>query len=79
MTWDGVRRRSEDNGRESPEAILARIEERVNNISDKMTLHMVSFEEHRKEDDKNFAGIYKWVFIGVGIIGTLQFILSFKH
>lgn len=80
MSWDGIKRRSEDNGGENPEIILTRIDERVRNMNEKLTLHMVSFEEHRKEDDKNFAGLYKWVFIGVGVVGALQFVvMAVKH
>lgn len=61
-------------------ATLARIEERVKNMNDKLTFHLVSFEEHKKEDNSNFKSINRWVFIGVGIIGTLQFvILATKH
>jgi hypothetical protein len=80
MPWDGIKRRSEDNGGESPETILARIDERLKNMNEKLLVHIVSFEEHRKEDEKNFAGIYKLVWIGCGILGAVQFIiLAVKH
>lgn len=75
MTWDGIKKRAEDNGEENPEIILARIDERVKNMNEKLTVHIVSFEEHRKEDDKNFGGIYKLVWIGVGVIGAVQFLI----
>lgn len=80
MVWDGIKRRSEDSGSENPEIILARIDERVKNINEKFTVHMVSFEEHRKEDEKNFSGIYKLVWAGGGIFGFVSFlVLVFKH
>lgn len=80
MVWDGIKRRAEDNGGESPDVVLARIDERVKNMNDKLVIHIVSFEEHRKEDDRNFAGIYKLVWIGVGVLGCIQFfILATKH
>lgn len=79
MPWDGIKRRSEDHGEEAPEAILARIDERTKNMGEKITAHMISFEEHRKEDDRNFAGIYKLVWIGVGVIGCIQFFILAKH
>jgi len=75
MPWDGIKRRLQDEGKEEPEVILARVDERVKNMNEKVTLHMVSFEEHKKEDDKNFAGLYRLVWIGVGILGTFQFII----
>ena len=65
--------------KESNETLLARIDERVKNISDKMTIHMVSFEEHKIDDNKKFDGLNQKVWIGVGIIGTIQFISMFIH
>lgn len=32
-------------------------------------------EVHKKDDDKNFQGLYKLVWIGVGILGAVQFIV----
>lgn len=79
MSWDGIKRRAQDTGEESPEVILARIDERVKNMNEKLVVHMVSFEEHRHEDDKNFARIYKLVWIGVGVMGCIQFLILGKH
>lgn len=80
MTWDGIKRRAEENGEEGPEVILARIDERVKNMNEKLIFHMVSFEEHKKEDDKNFSGLYKFAYIGVGAVGLLEILISvFKH
>lgn len=79
MSWDGIKRRSEDSGGENPEIILARIDERVKNMNDKLTVHMVSFEEHKKEDDKNFNGLYKLAWMGGGVVSFISFlILIFK-
>lgn len=80
MPWDGVRKRQEDSGGESPETILARIDERVKNLNDKFLLYYVDFQEHKKEDTKNFGGLYKLVWAGGGIFGFVSFlILVFKH
>lgn len=80
MPWDGVRRRSEDNGSESPDTILARIDERVKNMNDKLTTHMIDFTVHKKEDDNNFKGLYKIAWGGGGIFAFVSFlILLFKH
>lgn len=80
MVWDGIKKRAEDNGSESPDVILGRIDERVKNMNEKLTFHMVSFEEHKKEDDKNFNGLYKIAWGGAGIFGFVSFlILIFKH
>lgn len=80
MTWDKIKSKAEENGDESPQVVLARIDERVKNINEKITLHMVSFEEHKKEDDKNFGGLYKLVWAGGGIFGFVSFlIMVFKH
>jgi hypothetical protein len=79
MPWDGMKRRAEDRGEESPETVLARIDERVKNISEKLTVHMVSFEVHKVDDDKNFSRITWLLGIGAGIMGTVQFIGFMIH
>lgn len=75
MPWDGIKKRSSDKGLESPEVLLARIDERTENMDTKIDKQVNDFDQHKREDDKNFAGLYKWIFIGVGIIGTLQFVV----
>lgn len=80
MVWDGIRKRAQDKGTETPEILLARIDERTENMEEKINNHIDNFTKHEEKDDRNFAGLYKWVFIGVGIIGCLQFvILATKH
>ncbi len=76
MAWDGIRRRDIDNGKEDPAVVMARIDERLAN-------HIVSFENYKKEfsdhkidDASNFKLIFRMMWIGVGIIATLQFILG---
>lgn len=78
MVWDGLKRRAEDSGNESPDVILARIDERTKNMKEKLDTHVRNFEDHVEKDDKNFAGLYKWMWIGIGIIGTIQFLIG-KH
>lgn len=79
MPWDGINRRAEDNGGESPKVILARIDERVKNMNEKLVVHMVSFETHKIDDEANFKSVNRWIFIGVGIIGTIQVLILAKH
>ena len=79
MSWDGIKRRADDSQGDSPEVLLARIDERTKNMNDKLVAHMVSFETHKIDDEKNFQNINKWIFIGVGIIGTIQVLILAKH
>lgn len=80
MPWDGIKRRSEDSGGESPETILARIDERQKNMNDKILLFYTDFQEHKQEDDRNFKIINRLIYAGGGIFGFLSFlILMFKH
>ncbi len=71
------RRRAEDQGKDSLQTVMARVEERVNNIDSKLDTHIDNFNIHTDKDEKNFAGLYKWGWIGIGILSTLQFLL--KH
>ncbi len=80
MSWDGIKRRSEDDGTENPGIILGRIDERVKSSLDKLDAHIKHFEIHVEDDKKNFSGLYKTAYIGSGIIMTIQFIiLVLKH
>ena len=80
MPWEDMKRNSEENGKEGPEVILARIDERVKNLNDKVIVFYTDFQEHKKDDDKNFNGLYKLVWAGGGIFGFVSFlILVFKH
>lgn len=72
MTWDGMKRRSEDNGGESPDIILARIDERVKAMDTKLDGHMTKFDLHTEDDKKNFGGLYKIAYIGVGILVVIK-------
>jgi len=72
-------RRMEDKGQDSPQVMLARIDERTKNMNDKLVAHMVSFETHKVDDEKNFSRVNWFIAIGVGIIGTLQFIGFMTH
>lgn len=72
MVWDGVKRRAEDKGSESPEIILARIDERVKAMDSKLDTHISKFDIHTEEDKTNFSGLYKIAYIGVGIVVILK-------
>ena len=76
---EGWGRRMEDKGQDSPQTMLARIDERTKNMNEKLIAHMVSFEVHKVDDDKNFRGLYRTVYIGVGIVLALQFVGFMIH
>lgn len=76
MPWDEIKRMSEDSGGESPQVILARIDERVKNLNDKFLIFYVDFQEHKKEDAKNFNGLYKLVWAGGGIFAFITFVIT---
>lgn len=72
MTWDGKERRSV-----SDHDTLIELYQITKN-------HVVNFDEHKKEDNESFKIIRNqigkhamYIYIGLGIIGTLQFLL--KH
>lgn len=75
MPWDGIRRRAEDKGIESPEVILARIDERTANTDKNFEKHVTNFDKHVEKDEKNFAGLYKLVWAGGGIFGFVSFLI----
>jgi hypothetical protein len=72
-------RRVDDKGQESPQVMLARIDERTKNMNDKLVAHMVSFETHKVDDEGNFKSVNRLVYIGVGIVVTLQFVGFMLH
>jgi len=76
MPWDGIKRRAEDKGEESPDVILARIDERVYNFTKKLDEHLIVFKEHVIEDKKNFDFLNKMVYIGFGAVGVLEIIFK---
>lgn len=74
MPWNGLRRRAADQGKEDPMVILARIDERVANLSSNFTDHKDDFNAHRKEDKENFDKLNRayWVVIGgAGVVSVL--------
>lgn len=80
MPWDGIRRRSEDTGKESPEIILARIDERTKNMQDQFDKHSDNFNKHVEKDENNFNGLYRLAWAGGGIFSFVTFmIMIFKH
>lgn len=76
MSWDGMKRRAEDNGGESPDIVLARIDERVKSMNIKLDTHIISFNTHTEDDKKNFGGLYKIAYIGVGILVVVKIFFS---
>lgn len=75
-----LRRRAEDNNSESAQTILARIDERLKNLNKNFNDHLINYEAYTKANDANIRGIYKTLYIGIGGLGMLQFIIMmFKH
>lgn len=72
-------RRAEDKGKESNRELLVRIDERQKNHIDILDRLYVSFEEHKKDDDKKFNFINRLVYIAVGGLGMLQIIIGWVH
>jgi hypothetical protein len=82
--WDGMKRRAEDGGNESPDVVLARIDERVKSGVDKVSGLVNEFQKHVKDDEEAFKAIRDqagkhamYIYMGMGILTALQFLL--KH
>lgn len=73
-SWDGVKRRADDKGEESPAVILARIDERVYNFTKKLDEHLSSYNIFRAENKKDIDWLNKIVYIGFGAVGVLEII-----
>lgn len=76
MTWDGIGRRDEDNGRESLRDIVISQRQDTRNFID-------NFNEHKEEDTKSFDAInkklefhQKIVYGGMGIVIFLELIIK---
>lgn len=66
--------------RESSYTILARMEERQKGLIEKVEKHLLHYETHCIQNDRDIHGLYKTAYIGTGIILTLQFVILFiKH
>ena len=64
---------------ESQQTIIARIDERTKNINDKLTIHMMSFEEHKKDDNDKFDFINKTIWMVSGGACVVMFVLNWFH
>lgn len=76
MVWDGIQRRKTDSGTETTEMVLARIDERTKNLDFKINTHITHFDLHVEDDKKNFAGLYKIAYVGIGIMVVIKVFLS---
>lgn len=81
--WDGIKRRSEDNGGESPEVILARIDERVKNMNQKLDSHVDTFKTHVEEDKGSFKIIRDqvgkhaiFIYMALGGLAVIKFLFN---
>lgn len=77
------RRRAEDEGRESAQVVLARIDERVKNLDKKLDDHQNSFDSHVAEDKASFQIIRDqigkhaiFIYIAIGAVGVIKFLFK---
>lgn len=77
MSWDGIRRRDTDNGREAPEAIWARIDERVNTLIENAMEVKNDLILHKEDDLKQFKVINRTIYMVSGGACVLIFLINF--
>ena len=73
MDWD---KRADDHGKESLETILARIDERVNNLITLSVGFRQEFDDHKKDNDIKFNTISKNMWMGIGALTTITLIID---
>ena len=56
-------------------AILARIDERLKNMNDKLRTHLSDSHDYFIKNDLDVRGLYKTQYIGYGIILAINFII----
>lgn len=76
MTWDGLNRRKEDMEKNNHTELLIRIDEKVSNLVENVATHV-------KQDEKDFKALKdksdwhdKVIYLGIGGLTVLQFILK---
>lgn len=79
--WDGKHRRATDHGKELPELIWARIDERVNRLLEDAGTFKKDLIEHKKDDDERFKEIDRTIWKASGaltvIVSAVVFIINF--
>ena len=82
--WDGIKRRADDMGKETPEVTLARIDENVQFLKAGAEVVRVQLDRHERDDDvkfkdlwKNVDGVKRNVWVASGAVGMLIFIIHF--
>lgn len=87
MPWDGMRKRSDDRGQDSPDVILARVDENIKFLKSGAETVRLQLFEHEKKDEKKFddiatklTGINKSIWFVSGGGAVIVFIINlFKH
>lgn len=69
-------KRAEDKGQDSPLVILARIDERTRNTDDKIDRHISKFEDHAKENSKDFGNLNRWMWMCMGALVLMKLIFG---
>lgn len=59
MAWDGIYRRMQDQGKEPPEALLARMDENIKFLKAGAESVRIQLHEHEKKDDTTFKELNK--------------------
>lgn len=75
MSWDGIRRRASDEGKEDPLLVLVRIDERLVNHLENFKAHQKDFNDHKDEDKRSFTVLNRAFWASVGGIGVLEFFM----
>lgn len=77
MTWDGIKRRDDDLKKAEDHDTLIEVVQILKS-------HVANFDKHVEKDDTNFKDIKDqvgkhamWIYIGLGVVGTIQFLI--KH
>jgi hypothetical protein len=72
-------RRASDNGKESPETVLARIDERVKNIILDNGAVKLDLIQHKEDDKRQFDEIKKNIYYAGGGVCVIVFFLNWFH
>lgn len=86
MAWDGIHRRAMDNEKESPETILARVDENIKFLKSGAEAVRIQLYEHEKQDIVKFKEsddkqntILKNIYFASGGLAVVVFILNSLH
>jgi hypothetical protein len=68
MVWDGMYKRASDAGKESPDVLLARIDENIKFLKSGAEVVRIQLNTHEINDEKKFDDINKSIWRASGIV-----------